>query len=315
MLLIACNASVLVSSFWVPQVEISLQATAPLYCHSILSWGLFLIVLDLCSTMIMRCNPGQSNDLPTLRCNNMQLCLYSTSAHQPGGVNKKPCYKYRIIQIILWHCWLLDYGQEMAPSVVTHVIILSYNNVIIEPHLESISSPPASENEWWRSDSDCDRGIVWFNLFSSLQHCVSCKNVSCSVSLCLQSLVSLVMRPAADLTNSSLIQNSTHRQFHIIFRSRTQILRRNASRNCTNHCSSDICTDFYRISINITHGRVGRDIGVVIIFWETTPMFQTVDEERLNACKVIYRSLILQNPDKSMTLPLTSLRVMEYYCF
>ena len=154
-------------------------------CIVTVSWGLFLLVLDLCSTMIMRCNPGQSNDLSTLRCNNMQLCLYSTPAHQPGGDNRKPCYKYRIIQIILWHCWLLlDYGQEMAPSVVTHVIILSYNNVIIEPHLESISPPPASENEWWRSESDCDRGIVWFNLFSST---VCHVRMWAAVSLCVSS--------------------------------------------------------------------------------------------------------------------------------
>ena len=62
----------------------------------------------------------------------------------------------------------------------------------------------------------------------------------------------------ADLTNSSLIQNSSHRQFHIISRSRT--LLQHLSHCCNSDCSRRVQQRFfYRISIKIWNPRVRRD--------------------------------------------------------
>ena len=62
----------------------------------------------------------------------------------------------------------------------------------------------------------------------------------------------------ADLTNSSLIQNSSHRQFHIISRSRT--LLQHLSHCCNSDCSRrGQQRFFYRISIKIWNPGVRRD--------------------------------------------------------
>lgn len=101
-------------------------------------------------------------------------------------------------------------GQEtllcviIAPSVVTTSYHSSNNNVIIETHLETNIALKASRlpdiylDGWWVCAAVSSHGL---SLLSPTQ-------ITRNEAL-------------ADLTNSSLIQNSTHRQFHIISRSRT----------------------------------------------------------------------------------------------